>query len=599
MTEVAPTKPILRVGKMKADGRHSLQAVDGHLSRTSPTPNADPDRLHLNEWLFGGPGQMPSAVVGQIVHVGGHDMTELKHDATLANDVLLSVSPAWFRPEDPTAAGTWRADRLDVFRREAIAFLTEQFGERIAGAVLHLDESTPHIQAVVVPLLPRRDGKEGMRLSGKDMFNPERLKGLQEAWEARMAPFGVGPRERGSKARHVPMKRFYKAAAKPMPLPAIIPDPPPPAPFLESAKAKTQRIKTWQKVEATKASKRLKPLAAAAAKGVLYEAERRGADVLRGELVNERRENYDLKAQVAALTDQVAASKEDIARLRGIPINEVAAALAYTGKIGPRENAIDLTKRVGGLDYQGAVAWLWHVFGADAAAASVAAEVRQQLAASPPPLPFSQADEVKAKAISKQLDALAAPAYRITFSQVINGEKIGRVLGKSKVEGEPDKTHSKADVLALIPALTVENAKGWNVLITPLDPAARHILLDDLTMSDVLALKVRGYEPATVLETSADNHQAVIKVASNLPWNACNEWFKQMNREMGDENITGLLHPVRLAGFQNRKDKHHEGEGRFPFVRVRQAVNVFCEKARAVITALAEHLAEPAPPRPR
>lgn len=598
MGEVRPIKPILRVAKVKRRGRVTLSSVDGHLARTRPTKNADPTRTHLNQWWVGGPGDLRADAQAKIA-AAGIDRLALRKDATIANDILLSISPQWFRPLDPDAAGTWEPRRLAAFKREAIAFLKDQFPGVLISAVLHLDEATPHVHAVVVPLMPGPDGSNTMRLSGRDAFNPARLTALQNAWETRLSPLGVGPREKGSKAIHRPLKTFYRAANDAPEVPTIIPDPPPPGRLLESSAKRVDRIATWQKAEARKAKKRLKPLADAAAKGALYEAERADGNALRGALVQEKRETRDLRAQVAALGQQVSASKEEVARLRGTPINDVAAALNYTGTIGPRENAIDLVKRAGGLDYAQAVAWLGHVFGPDSAAASVADTTRRNFIAEPPALPRTKADEVKLSAIGKQLDALSAPAYRVTLAKVIDDRKIGRNLGKAQDESEDERTFSKAEVIAMVPELTVQNALGWNILITPLDPAVRHVLLDDLSMPEILALRGRGYQPATILETSPDNHQVVIKVASDLDWNGTNEWFKEMNRQLGDERITGLLHPVRLAGFQNRKDKHAEAEGRFPFVRVRQAANVFCARAREVIIALTAHITSTALPRPK
>jgi hypothetical protein len=181
----------------------------------------------------------------------------------------------------------------------------------------------------------------------------------------------------------------------------------------------------------------------------------------------------------------------------------------------------------------------------------------------------------------------------------IDGDQVGQNLGKSKEEAE-EKTWTKSEILNMIPALTARNAAGANVFITPLDPSARHVLVDDLSKTNVADLQARGYEPATIIESSPGNYQAVLKVSSDLDARATNEWFKAVNRELGDPKITGLTHPFRLAGFQNRKEKHEQAGGRFPFVLVRHAVNHFCATARRVISAMAEriHGADIQPPQP-
>jgi hypothetical protein len=333
-------------------------------------------------------------------------------------------------------------------------------------------------------------------------------------------------------------------------------------------------------------------LEAKAAQAALYEAEKRGADALRGELREERKEGRDLRKEVEKLGHQVELARDEVARLRGVPVNTVAVALGYTGIIGKRENAIDLVKRIGGLEYPQAVAWLAHAFGPETAAEAV----RDTLAKTPPQPVLTKPDQVKAKAIAEQLDALAAPAYRVTLMRNVDGDQVGQNLGKR--ENEPEKFWDRNEILGMIPKLTAQNAQGANVFITPIDPSARHVLIDDLSRNDLAELAQRSYQPATITQTSRGNYQAILKVGTDLDEQATNEWFKAMNRELGDEKITGLRHPFRLAGFQNRKDKHEQPGGRFPFVEVVHAVNQFCETARRVIIEMARQFRQDEPPSP-
>jgi len=53
--------------------------------------------------------------------------------------------------------------------------------------------------------------------------------------------------------------------------------------------------------------------------------------------------------------------------------------------------------------------------------------------------------------------------------------------------------------------------------------------------------------------------------------------FNELNKSFGDERITGLRHPFRLAGFRNLKPKHLR-DGLYPFVKIISAVNVMCQK---------------------
>lgn len=580
------SKPILRVAKLKAKGVRGLAAVDGHLSRTRPTHNADPERTAGNRWLVGGPGTLQDRVHGVLARAD-IDPAGLRKDATIANDILLTVSPEWFRPDDPDDHGAYDPAKLAAFQDAAQAFLRQQFGPRLAVAVVHLDEATPHIQAVVVPVMKRDDGTH--RLSGRDYFDPARLAALQDAWQKRLEPLGVGPRTVGSTARHRTIKTYYSALQT---VPAV-PEPvaPSPPPLRALVPGGSDAMAAWQAKEVAKVRKRQKPLAAAAAKGMLYEAERHAADVTRGQIQDQGRKLAAMREELAQATDQVALTKDQVARLRGVSVTEVAAVLGYTGELGKRENSIDLVKRVAGFTFEEATRWLSNAFGPAAAGAATA----QHMAAVPVRVsdaPLTPADQVKARAITQQLDAIGAPSYRVTaMFQHEDGSKHGRNLCKNRAApDEPERLWSKAEIIARIPQMTAENARGGNVYVTPVDPAVYHALLDDLDEAGVAALEADGYRPAVVTETSPGNHQVVLTVPRSLGYNPVNEWFKALNRDRGDERIVGLDHSMRLAGFQNRKAKYEQEGGRYPFVRIVKATRGLCAHARAVISGMAQQM---------
>jgi hypothetical protein len=552
----------------------------------------------MNRWLVGGPGDDLSAGINAVMQKAGIDSLRIRKDAVLANDILLSVSPEWFRPEAPEAHGTWDNARLKTFEAEARDMLKRTFGARVVSAVLHLDEATPHIQAVVVPVMRKRGG-EGWRLSSKDMFDPERLTALQQSWEDRLQPHGVGPRQKGRRATHTTLKEFYgslEAFKAEDPRLNVRVSEPPPKSLLEAPATHRAKVDTWRKAEAKRLRDDLRPLAVEASRGRLYEAERRRTTELRGDLADAAKDLQGTRLALVATDAKLAIAKEQIQRLRATPINAVAATLGYSGQIQPKENAIDLVRRVGEMDYSNAIAWLAQRFSVEAAAAAVRENAITKLEASPLANVATKAEKTKAKLIGQQLDALAAPSYRVTVMINKEDKKIGINIGKQKDKVE--KLFTKAEIIGLIPRLTRENARGGNVFITPIDDAVHHVLVDDLSASSLATLKTRGYAPAVTLETSPGNHQAIIKVpVSAGPKEAANEWFKDLNRDLGDQKITGLIHPFRLAGFENRKEKHQAPDGRFPFVHLVEAANRLCSRAVQLVRAYTAKLEEVSAPR--
>lgn len=588
-------KPILRVGKIHATGRSTPASVQGHLARARPTPNADPNRSRQNVWLIGSAEDDLAARITGVMRKAGIDPERVRKDAVLANDMLLSVSPEWFRPGDPEAHGTWDDARLKAFTAEAQTLLKRTFGSRVVSAVLHLDEATPHIQAVIVPVMRRKDDAKGFRLSGRDMFGPEQLGRLQQDWEDRLRPHGVGPRQKGSRATHTTLREYYGA------LEAFRAEDgrqdldvaqPPQKRLLEAPGAYQGRVDTWRKAEAKRLRDELRPLAVQASRGRLYDAERRRTTELRAELATAAADLGEVRLALVETQDQLAVTKDQVARLRATPINAVAAALGFTGEIRPKENAIDLVKRVGELEYGQAVTWLAQRFGAQTAATAVREHALPGAVAAAAAEPVTtKAERVKARLVAQQLDALAAPTYRVTVMSDRDGKRVGRNIGKARDGTE--KLFTRDEVIGLVPRLTVENARGGNVFLTPIDPAVHHVLADDLTATGLDDMRRRGYAPALTLETSPGNHQAVLKVpVGAAPKESVNEWFKDLNRDVGDAKITGLIHPFRLAGFENRKDKHQGEDGRFPFVRVVEAVNRLCGRATELVRAYAARQAE-------
>lgn len=585
----ARPKPILRVGKIKKTGASTLQSVEGHLSRKSPTPNSAPDRQRLNETLVGDKSRPLEDLVISAMKKCGIDPAKLRKDATLANDIIMSVSPSWFRPDEPEAAGTWDDDRLQAFKAEAVTFLKKSFGPRLVRVDLHLDEATPHIHAIIVPILPSSD-KSRFRLSGKDMFNPKNLTSMQEGWERAMSRHGVGPRLKGSRATHTKLRDYYSAIEADQTMQQIkgfTITTPPERGYLQSKEQHGEVIKEWKKAEQKRLRDELRPFANQAAKGRLFEAEKLTAQAARSDASASRHALSKLAEEYGILDAELELTKEEIDALRTVPIRDVAQLLEYDGAIKPKENAIDLVKRAGGLNFQQSLSWLHAKFGHRTTAAALAEYIENKPAISP----VTKAEKTKQRLVEKQLGALDAEGYRITAFK----DGRGWNFGKSDKSIGKDVMSAK-DVINAVPKLQELNNSGANIYVTPIDNANHHILVDDLNSVTVTQLKDKGYKPAILVESSPNNYQAVLRVpralSSQLPRpvtdDAANEFFKDLNRARGDDKIVGLLHPFRLAGFTNRKPKYQDANGRYPFVKLIDAVSVTCHKSIEMIKYYAE-----------
>ena len=184
---------ILRFEKIK--NFTAINRSAAHELRFSDTLNADPEKYQLNKVLIGG-----SNLSKSIKAAFKHFKVKPRKNAVLCMDALLTLSPEAFETVDP-----------ERFAEEARAWLLKEYGKgRVVSAVLHLDESTPHIHAKVLPLSKKSNGLVG--LNARKLFSPTTLQHYQKSYFQHMQqafPALVPPRH-GSKARHKKIRVFYQ-----------------------------------------------------------------------------------------------------------------------------------------------------------------------------------------------------------------------------------------------------------------------------------------------------------------------------------------------------------------------------------------------------
>ncbi len=158
----------------------------------------------------------------------------------------------------------------------------------------------------------------------------------------------------------------------------------------------------------------------------------------------------------------------------------------------------------------------------------------------------------KVEAWRSQHEVLKANEYRITLIPRKDGAKPW-VLGKN---GDKERFYNHQQVEEQIPLMRQKNAQGYDIYITPIDEGHHFIVVDDLTSSQHMAMMKEGYKPNLVQESSKDNRQAIFKIPKQGEpdeQQAANAVVVELNREYGDKNFSGVVHPFRMAGFSNKK----------------------------------------------
>jgi hypothetical protein len=193
---------IARIAKLKGA---SVGASDRHVKRLRTTPNADRTKQARNVHLIGDGTPLRELVDRRIEEHGGRP----RRDSVECVELLLEASPEHFTEGRDDV----NPKRVPPFVEKTVEFLRECYGENCVKAVLHMDETTPHVQAFIVPI------DERGKLNCKRFFGTrERLREFQDAYARKMEPLGLRRGVQGSRASHTDIQKFYGAIKECVPL---------------------------------------------------------------------------------------------------------------------------------------------------------------------------------------------------------------------------------------------------------------------------------------------------------------------------------------------------------------------------------------------
>jgi len=373
--EVATVFAVMRCAKLKTMGE--VGALGQHNERERETRNADPERLQDNERLAGSGNWCAD------VQVRLDTVPLVRINAVLALEYVLTASKEFFADGDQA--------RLAAWRDASMAWLRDTYGEKnVVAAVLHRDEITPHIQAVVVPI------DEQGRLSARHFINgAEKLHAQQSSYAHAVEHLGLQRGVRGSVADHQEVQAFYSKIQEPTPareeVLRAVDDLPAPGRLVPHPEK-------WAAEQREKLVAQLTPAVDAALTKARH---------FEGQAAKAEANNVALSERVRALE---AAYKEHIAQARAADLRAVIGTLGgqpdrhdrHKFEMGNGDHisitsggkwynhdqqmggggAIDLVRHVAGYDFTDAVAYLAHESGplvAVAAAAQHGAHAAQEI----------------------------------------------------------------------------------------------------------------------------------------------------------------------------------------------------------------------------
>lgn len=178
----------------------------------------------------------------------------------------------------------------------------------------------------------------------------------------------------------------------------------------------------------------------------------------------------------------------------------------------------------------------------------------------------------------KQEACLDSPLYRITA--VLRDKQRLEALNREWNVRNPDRPRDldcpfvvnlcrhyggdeilwdKDDVQRNFGLLMQKNTAKYDIYVTPIDKGHHYLLIDDLTAEGKDYIK-REYSPCLIHTSSEDNYQAVVKIPrvdNPKEQSYANLYLQQLNHLPrgygGDYGISGVIHPFRIAGMNNKK----------------------------------------------
>jgi plasmid recombination enzyme len=183
----------MKSGNLGGAYRHNERIFENHSNK-----DIDPEKTHLNYELTDRDRSIPyDRQIKQYINDNKISKRALRKDAVLCNEWIITSDKAFFE--------NMNSNQIKDFFETAKNFFAERYGNsNIAYAMVHLDESTPHMHLGLVPM---QNGK----LSSKSLFGSrDQLKEIQEAFPKYLNEHGYSLQrgESDSKKKHLETAEF-------------------------------------------------------------------------------------------------------------------------------------------------------------------------------------------------------------------------------------------------------------------------------------------------------------------------------------------------------------------------------------------------------
>lgn len=199
MEVAAVSYAVVHMQKVNAGG---IRGIQSHMNREHPphsNPDIDPARTPDNYALVSSRNFYRD--VQRIIRDQAPETKTVRKDAVLLCNFVVTSDHDFFAALPP--------DRQRAYFQDALDWFSARYGKKlIASAVVHMDETTPHMHLSLVPV-------KGGRLAAKNLFTKTELRELQTAFARDVgAKYGLERGVEGSERTHLSEMQFKAQKAQ-------------------------------------------------------------------------------------------------------------------------------------------------------------------------------------------------------------------------------------------------------------------------------------------------------------------------------------------------------------------------------------------------
>ncbi|MFA5434087.1 MAG: MobV family relaxase [Candidatus Paceibacterota bacterium] len=196
--------------------------MSAHIERTIIPPNCNPKLTHLNRELIEFPDNVHNRTEAIQHRLDTADLTRKigKNQVQVVRIMLTGSQEEMKLIVSEGKLDNWCADNLEWLRKT--------YDEKnMVSAVLHLDETSPHIHATMIPIVTgerrkakveeqsgkkkyRKKSTDNARLCADDVMSRAKLKEYQDTYAEAMSKYGLQRGVDGSEARHITSSQWYR-----------------------------------------------------------------------------------------------------------------------------------------------------------------------------------------------------------------------------------------------------------------------------------------------------------------------------------------------------------------------------------------------------